>query len=154
MGGYLGHHSKASDCLPGGGQGGPEYVNYPPFWAACMHWGWTGCVPQTSERPEVASEVHVSGFRHGFDGFTCRKLIKASAELVTWQWLSDSNTRVLSHCVRGIQITAALPVGLLLILVFLIKRFLEGRASGCPQPPAQFPLRSRAYSWRMAGKLR
>lgn len=45
MDGYLGHHSKASDCLPGGGQGGPVYVNYPPFGATCMHWGWMGCVP-------------------------------------------------------------------------------------------------------------
>lgn len=40
--------------------------------------------------------MHVSGFRRGFDGFTCRKLIKASAGLVTWQWLSDSKARVLS----------------------------------------------------------
>lgn len=39
--------------------------------------GWAGCVPQTSEGCEVGSEVHVSGFRHGFDGFTCRKPIKA-----------------------------------------------------------------------------
>lgn len=58
--------------------------------------GVDGVCPLTSERPEVANEVHVSGFRHGFDGFTCRKLIKALAGLVTWQWLRDSKARVLS----------------------------------------------------------